>query len=75
MKVLIAIDQDRCVGVVRCEELEPNAVELGDNPVSTPVPGLALPVERAERLVKNCPSGAISVAGPAPDDTPVAEAG
>jgi ferredoxin len=72
-KVFIAIDHDVCIGVGRCEELEPNAVDLGDNPVSTPRPGIALPLERAEIVVKNCPSGAISIAGPAPDDAPLAE--
>jgi ferredoxin len=72
-KVFIAIDQDVCVGVGRCEELEPNAVELGNNPTSSPLPGIALTQERAEILVKNCPSGAISIAGPAPDDAPLAE--
>jgi ferredoxin len=71
--VFITIDADLCVGVGRCEELEPNAVELGDNPVSVPHEGLALPLERAERLVKGCPSGAIAIAGPAPEDTPVAD--
>lgn len=72
-KVFIAIDEDVCVGVGKCEELEPNAVELGDSAVSHPLPGVALTRERAERLVKNCPSGAISIAGPAPDDTPLAD--
>jgi len=72
-KVFIAIDQDVCVGVGKCEELEPNAVELGDSAVSRPLPGIALTRERAEQLVKNCPSGAISVAGPAPDGAPLAE--
>jgi ferredoxin len=72
-KVFISIDHDVCVGVGKCEELEPNAVELGDSAVSTPLPGIALTTERAERLVKNCPSGAISIAGPAPDDAPLAE--
>ena len=74
-KVFIAIDPDICVGVGKCEELEPNAVDLGNNPVSTPLPGIALPLERAEAMVKNCPSGAISIAGPAPDDAQLAEPG
>ena len=72
-KVFITIDQDMCVGVGKCEELEPNAVELGDRAVSEPLPGVALTRERAEALVKNCPSGAISIAGPAPEDAPLAE--
>lgn len=72
-RVFIAVDHDVCIGVGRCEELEPNAVDLGDNPVSTPRPGIALTRERAEKLVKSCPSGAVSIAGPAPDDAPLAE--
>jgi ferredoxin len=72
-KVFITIDQDMCVGVGKCEELEPGAVELGDRGVSEPLPGVALTRERAEALVKNCPSGAISIAGPAPDDAPLAD--
>ena len=74
-KVFIAIDPDVCVGVGKCEELEPNAVDLGDNSVSSPRPGIALTRERAEQLVKNCPSGAISVAGDAPDEAPVPDPG
>jgi ferredoxin len=72
-KVFVTIDQDLCVGVGRCEEVEPNAVELGDNPTSQPRPGIALTRERAEIIVRNCPSSAISIAGPAPDDAPLAE--
>lgn len=73
MKVFIHIDQDICIGVGKCEELEPNAVELGDDGISAPLPGIALTEERAERVCTNCPSGAITVAGPAPDDAPLAE--
>ena len=73
MNVFVEIDDDICVGVGKCEELEPNAVELGDDGLSRPLPGVALPQERAEAICKNCPSGAISIAGPAPDDAPVAE--
>lgn len=73
MNVFVAIDPDVCVGVGKCEELEPNAVELGDDGVSRPHPGIALPEERAERICNTCPSGAISIAGSAPDDAPVAD--
>jgi ferredoxin len=69
MKVFVAIDADVCIGVGKCEELEPNAVELGDDGISRPLPGIALPQERAERICKTCPSGALTIAGPAPDDT------
>jgi ferredoxin len=72
MKVLIAIDEDTCVGIGRCEQLEPNAVALGDDAVSRPLAGVALPRERAEALCSNCPSGAISIVGEAPGDVPEA---
>ncbi len=71
MNVFIEIDPDICIGVGKCEELEPNAVELGDDSISRPLPGVALPEERAKRLCTNCPSGAISIAGPAPDSARV----
>jgi ferredoxin len=73
VNVFVAIDPDVCIGVGKCEELEPNAVELGDDGLSRPLAGVALPEDRAERICNNCPSGAISIAGPAPDDAPVAE--
>jgi ferredoxin len=73
VKVFIAIDPDVCIGVGKCEELEPYAVELGDDGISRPLPGIALPRERAERICKTCPSGALTVAGPAPDDSPEAD--
>ncbi len=75
MNVLVQIDPDVCIGAGRCEELEPNAVELGDDGISRPLPGVALTQERAEKICTNCPSGAISIAGPAPDDVPLAEPG
>jgi ferredoxin len=73
VKVFVHIDPDVCIGVGKCEEVEPNAVELGDDGISRPLPGIALPKERAEVIVKNCPSGAISIAGPAPEDAPEAD--
>jgi ferredoxin len=71
--VFVTIDPDVCIGIGKCEELEPNAVELGDDGVSRPLPGIALPQERAEKILRRCPSGAISIAGEAPDDAPVAD--
>jgi ferredoxin len=47
VKVFIAIDPDVCIGVGKCEELEPYAVELGEDGISRPLPGIALPRERA----------------------------
>ena len=54
MNVFVEIDDDICVGVGKCEDLEPNAVELGDDGLSRPLPGVALPQERAEAICKNC---------------------
>ena len=71
--VFVTIDPDVCIGIGKCEELEPNAVELGDDGVSRPLAGIAIPRERAEKIVKRCPSGAIEIAGPASADAPVAE--
>ncbi len=71
--VFVAIDADVCIGIGKCEELEPNAVDLGDDGISRPREGIALPRERAEKIVKRCPSGAISIVGDAPDAAPVAD--
>jgi ferredoxin len=71
VKVFVHIDENVCVGVGKCEELEPNAVELGDDGVSRPLPGIALTQERADTICTRCPSGAISIAGPAPENAPV----
>jgi ferredoxin len=71
--VFIEIDADVCIGIGKCEELEPNAVDLGDDGISRVRAGIALPRERAEKIVKRCPSGAISITGDAPGDAPVAD--
>ncbi|MFN8187883.1 MAG: (4Fe-4S)-binding protein [Gaiellales bacterium] len=71
--VFIEIDADVCIGIGKCEELEPNAVDLGDDGVSRPREGIALPRERAEKIVKRCPSGAISIVADAPEDARVAD--
>jgi ferredoxin len=71
--VFIEIDADVCIGIGKCEELEPNAVDLGDDGVSRVREGIALPRERAEKIVKRCPSGAITIVDDAPDDAPVAD--
>ena len=52
MNVFIEIDENICIGVGKCEEVEPNAVELGDDGVSRPLPGIALPEDRAETICK-----------------------
>jgi ferredoxin len=59
--VVIAIDEDRCVGIGVCVDTEPDAVILDDDAISRPVEGVQLPRERAQRLCDLCPSGAISI--------------
>ena len=65
--VLIVIDHSRCVGIGRCEDLEPDAVELREDGWSYPRPGVKLPRSRAERLRCECPSQAIAIEEPTTD--------
>lgn len=71
--VFVSIDETLCVGSGLCEQLEPTAVELGDDGLARPVPGVALSPERAETICRNCPTQAISVAGVCPNRTAVPE--
>ncbi len=59
-RVFVSIDETRCVGSGLCEQLEPDAVELGDDGLARPVPEVSLPVDRAELICDNCPTQAIS---------------
>jgi ferredoxin len=60
-EVTITIDHDRCVGVGRCEEIEPDVVELRSDGWSYPRTGARIPRRRAEQLCAECPSEAISI--------------
>ena len=60
-RVVIRIDDLICVGIGVCVETEPDAVVLGEDGVSRPIANVQLPRDRAERLCKLCPSGAISI--------------
>jgi ferredoxin len=64
MRVLITIDADTCVGIGKCEEIDEDAVEMGDDGITRPT-GIALDEDRARALCEGCPTGAISIAGPA----------
>ncbi len=57
----LEIDDGICMGIGVCVDTEPDAVILGEEGVSRPVEGVRLPRERAEKLCKLCPSGAISI--------------
>lgn len=60
--VRVLVDENICIGIGLCVEREPDAFELGDDAISRPVDGVWLSLERAERVCRECPSGAISVA-------------
>lgn len=60
--VRLAVDGTRCVCVGQCELLEPEVFRVDDDEgIAVVVGGGRLPVERAQRVVESCPSGAISV--------------
>ena len=48
-------------GIGACVTAEPDAFDLGDEGISTPVAGVRLPLERAQHVCRECPSGAISI--------------
>jgi ferredoxin len=62
--VAVQIDDSVCVGIGACVAAEPLTFEFGADGASRTVPGALLPRERAERVCRNCPSGAISVVPP-----------
>ncbi len=58
----VVVDQDKCVGVGKCEMLEPEAMEVDeDTAIASMIEGTVLPLERAQKLVTECPSSAISI--------------
>lgn len=59
--VLVQIDENVCIGIGVCVESEPEVFLLGDDGVAHVLPGKALSRDRAERVCRGCPSGAISV--------------
>ncbi len=66
--VQIVVDEDRCVGIGRCEVLAPFAVELGDDNISRARPG-HIPLAVAEDLCRGCPSQAIRIVPDEPTPT------
>ena len=57
----VQVDDNTCIGIGVCVESEPDAFRLGDDGVAHVLPGKALPRDRAERVCRGCPSGAISI--------------
>jgi len=59
--VHVRVDEHVCIGIGVCVESEPDTFLLGDDGVAHVLPGKALPRDRAERVCRGCPSGAISI--------------
>lgn len=59
--VRVLVDDELCVGVGNCAATEPDAFVLGDDGVSSAVPDVLLPRERAQLVCGECPTGAISI--------------
>ena len=69
--VLVAVDDERCIGAGQCEMLEPDVFVVDDDSAVSSVIGAgALARERADVVVHRCPGAAISIVGPA--DSPAA---
>ena len=60
--VEVSVDPDVCVGIGACIDAEPDTFELLDEGFARALPGARLPRDRAEEVIANCPSGAISLA-------------
>lgn len=59
--VHVQVDDNICIGIGVCVESEPEAFQLGDDGVAHVLPGKAMSRERADRVCRGCPSGAISI--------------
>ncbi|MEE9415342.1 MAG: aldehyde dehydrogenase family protein [Acidimicrobiales bacterium] len=58
----VVVDEHRCVGVGKCEMLEPDLMEIDDETaIAAMAPDSHLSAGRAAKLVEECPSGAISI--------------
>ncbi|TMJ95083.1 MAG: ferredoxin [Actinobacteria bacterium] len=62
--VRVQVDDAVCIGIGACAAAEPRTFELGADGVSRPAAGAVLPRDRAERVCRGCPSGAISIVQP-----------
>lgn len=62
-QVKLVVDKERCIGAGQCEMLEDQTFVVGDDDdVTAEVIGSAmLPLDRAEKVVDQCPSQAISI--------------
>jgi ferredoxin len=62
--VTLVVDDDLCVGIGRCEQLEPEAIQVQEDGLAHPTP-VQLLRARAQELCDQCPAAAISIAEPA----------
>ncbi len=57
--VELYIDTDVCVGMGMCEVIEPTVFEINDDAISEVIGSALFPADRAEKVMFECPSGAI----------------
>lgn len=57
--VELYVDQDHCVGMGRCEVVEPDVFEIDDDAVSQVIGCGVFTEERAKYVMFECPTGAI----------------
>ncbi len=60
--VLIAVDEDLCIGSGACEARAPEGIAVGDDAIAHPT-GVRLPLAVAEEVCEGCPSGAVRIVG------------
>ena len=61
--VMMAVNQDVCIGSGQCEMLEEETFLVDDDTVIAGVIGTAmLPMDRAQKVIDTCPTQAISIA-------------
>jgi ferredoxin len=63
----VTIDPELCIGSGTCVHLAPGAFALDDDGVADAIDPDAVPDDRLHRAARSCPTGAISVEKPAPD--------
>ncbi len=59
--VELYVDTAVCVGMGMCEVVEPTVFEINDDAISVIIGSALFPADRAEKVMFECPSGAIKV--------------
>jgi ferredoxin len=59
--VTLNVDEGLCIGSGRCEQLEPEVIEVDDDGLARPT-GVRLGRSRAQQLCDECPAEAIWIA-------------